>query len=98
MDLNIFNNKALYNLLESNDVDELKLFGSCVRNEETETSDIDLLVSFKKNIGLFKFIHLERDLSELFGRRIDLVTEKSLHDKLKDQILNEARVIYHAER
>ncbi len=97
MDLSIFNSNALRDLLISNDVEELKLFGSCVRNEETESSDIDLIVTFKKNPGLFSYIRLERELSELLGKKIDLLTEKSIHEKLKAQILNEAKVIYHAE-
>lgn len=98
MNLEIFKNKALQNLLESNGVDELKIFGSCVRNEETEDSDIDLLVTFKKNTGLFTLIRLERELGIILGRKIDLLTDKALHHKLKNQILSEAKEFFHAKR
>ncbi len=95
MDTTIFNCEDFYHILQSNEVKELKLFGSCIRNEETEDSDIDLLVSFKKKVGLLTLIRLERELSYFFGRKIDLLTEKSLNNLLKNQILSEAQVIYH---
>ena len=49
----------------------LGLFGSYVRNEQNSKSDIDILVEFEGSIGLLKFMELERNLSELFGRRVE---------------------------
>lgn len=98
MDLEIFKDQVLRDLLESNGVDELKVFGSCVRNEETEDSDIDLLVTFKKDTGLFTLIRLERELGEILGRKIDLLTDKALHNDLKSHILSEAKEVFHAKR
>ena len=56
------------------------LFGSFSRREETEDSDVDILVDFDKNarIGLFKYAGIYGDLKELLGREVDLVQNGAL--------------------
>ena len=56
------------------------LFGSFSRGEETENSDVDILVDFDKNarIGLFKYAGSYGDLKELLGREVDLVQNGAL--------------------
>ena len=56
------------------------LFGSFSRGEETENSDVDILVDFDKNarIGLFKYASIYGDLKELLGREVDLVQNGAL--------------------
>jgi predicted nucleotidyltransferase len=55
-------------------------------------SDIDILVDFEPDarIGIFEFIRLKRDLSELLHCEVDLATRDSLHKALRKDILNEA--------
>ena len=81
-------------LLESNDVARLGLFGSYARGEQRDDSDIDLLVSFNKSKGLIAFVQLERKLSDALGRKVDLVTENSVSPHLKDSILSDSITIY----
>ena len=69
------------------------LFGSIVRGEVTEESDIDLLVEFKGRKSLLDLAGLKIDLQELIKKRVDIVTYKSLHPLLKERILNEQVVI-----
>jgi hypothetical protein len=94
MNLDIFNNKKLYDLLEKNDVAVLSLFGSSARDEEKESSDIDLLVKFKKTKSLLTFVRLERQLSKILGKKVDLVTENSISPRLKDMILKDTIRVY----
>jgi|SRR3990167_9542106 len=68
------------------------VFGSVSRGDNLESSDIDLLVEFSRPIGLFKFIELEDYLSELLGKKVDLVTKNALKPAIKDDVLRE--VIY----
>ncbi len=70
----------------------LYLFGSVVRSESTDKSDVDLIVEFDSDarIGLFEFARLQRMLSEILGCEVDLATVDSLHRSLKDQIMKEA--------
>jgi len=68
------------------------LFGSVVRGEENEASDVDLLVEFDPgtHIGLFEFARLQRMLSGMLGCEVDLVTPEALHKAMKGRILEEA--------
>ena len=56
------------------------LFGSFSRGEETENSDVDILVDFDKDarIGLFKYAGIYGDLKELLGREVDVVQNGAL--------------------
>jgi len=73
-------------------VRELRWFGSTLRGEAGDTSDIDLLVDYDPaaRVGLFAFVRLQRRLSELLGRRVDLATPDALHPALREGILREA--------
>jgi len=76
--------------LEHYSVKSLSLFGSVARGEEKETSDVDILVSFGKPIGLFAFIELKDHLEEILGTHVDLVTEQALHPRLHNKIIEES--------
>ncbi|MGY6528526.1 MAG: nucleotidyltransferase family protein [Cyanobacterium sp.] len=75
-------------------IDELGLFGSYVRGEETETSDIDLLISFKPDarFGLVQYCKLQNLFSDKLGKKVDLVMKKGLKPHIGKQVLKE--VIY----
>jgi predicted nucleotidyltransferase len=75
-------------------VRQLGIFGSFVRGEQTENSDIDLLVEFDPNarFGLLTFCQLENDLSEILQRKVDLVMKDGLKPRIGERILQE--VIY----
>lgn len=94
MDLKIFDNKDVQKLLRDNDVARLSLFGSSARDEEMSSSDIDLMVRFNKQKSLLAFVRLERDLSELLGRKVDLVTENSVSPHLKRVINKDTRIVF----
>jgi predicted nucleotidyltransferase len=81
-------------ILESNDVEFAGVFGSFSRGEERKDSDIDLLVKFRKPIGLFRLVGLERALSEKLGRAVDLVTEGFISPFIKDEVMKDLKVIY----
>jgi len=73
------------------------LFGSFAREKQTSRSDIDILVSFQNSISLLKLIHLENELSEKLGVKVDLVTEGSLNNKrIKDNIERDLQIIFKA--
>ncbi len=82
-------NKAV---LSDHSVKALYLFGSVVRGEDKPGSDVDILVEFEPEVrvGLFGLVRLQRQLSEILGRPVDLVTPDALHKAMKDRILKEA--------
>ncbi len=74
-------------------VKEIGIFGSFVREEQSETSDIDILVEFEAPIGLFKFLELEEYLESRLGRKVDLVSKKELKPRIGRYILKEVLMI-----
>ncbi|WP_445293317.1 nucleotidyltransferase family protein [Cohnella sp. 56] len=77
-------------LVETFNVDRIGLFGSFLRDEQTNESDIDLLVEFKTPVG-FEFIELKEYLEGIFEKPVDLVTPKALKPFMKEQIINEVQ-------
>jgi uncharacterized protein len=67
-------------------VQTIGIFGSYACDEQTDESDIDVLVEFSEPVG-WEFFELQDWLHELFGKRIDLVTRRALKPLIKDQIL-----------
>lgn len=74
-------------------VRELGLFGSFVREEQHETSDIDILVDFTEDASLFDLVRLADFLEEKLRRRVDIVTKDSLRVELRESVLRETVTI-----
>lgn len=71
-------------------VRKIGLFGSYIRDEQKEKSDIDILVEFEKEKVTFdNYMHLRFLLEDLFGRQVDLVILDDLKSQLKPYILKE---------
>ncbi len=85
-------------VLEPYGVQRIALFGSVVRGEETPESDIDILVTWGKPIGLFKWVELEEELSKQLGRKADLVSALALKPRIRPHVEAEMVVIYEKTR
>jgi predicted nucleotidyltransferase len=80
-------------------INELSIFGSSIRNDFNEDSDIDILVSFSKNsnIDLFDIMNLEKEFSQLLKREVDIVEKEALKNPIrKTRILSTREIIYAA--
>ncbi len=71
-------------------IKDLWAFGSFVRGEQTETSDVDILVDFEEGADLFDQIGLVLFLEERLGHKVDIVSKRALRGELKEIILKEA--------
>lgn len=71
----------------------LRLFGSAARGEDGPQSDIDLLVKIESGRTLLDLVGLEQDLTDLIGRKVDIVVEGGINRHLEPQILSEAVAI-----
>jgi predicted nucleotidyltransferase len=69
---------------------ELGIFGSYVRGQQTEDSDLDVLVDLSDDIGLLQLAGLQQDLSEALGLKVDLVMRDAVKRGLAARILSEA--------
>ena len=81
-------------------ITELSLFGSALRDDFGPDSDIDLLVRFSGNAGwsLLDHVRIERELAELLGRKVDLVSKRGVESSpnwiIRRSILDSAELVY----
>jgi len=73
-------------------VKTLGVFGSYVRGDQKKRSDVDILVEFDEPVSLLEFMAIERQLSDLIGKKVDLVMKTALKPRIGEQILKE--VVY----
>ena len=86
-------------IIKKYDVGEVSVFGSVLRDDFTEQSDLDLLIVFRnsRDKSLFDLIDLKNELEELIGRSVDIVEKAALRNPYKKaEILSTAKVIYAA--
>ncbi len=77
-------------LKEKYGVMEIGVFGSYVRGEQKEKSDVDILVEFEKPISLLKLVNLQNLLAGLLGINVDVVPKEDIRHELKERILRKA--------
>lgn len=80
-------------ILKKAGIKRSSLFGSYVRGEQRDDSDIDLLVEYPEHTSLFDVVALKNTLEEAFGRSVDLVGFDSIKPRLKQYILPEQQPI-----
>lgn len=85
--------KKIIPILKKNHVLKAGIFGSYARGETKKRSDVDILIEPPKGIGL-GFVGIKLELEEKLGKKVDLLTYKSIHPYLKKYILDdEVRII-----
>jgi predicted nucleotidyltransferase/DNA-binding XRE family transcriptional regulator len=82
--------QAINEAAASRRASNVRVFGSVARGEDTETSDVDLLVDLDPGAGLFDLIGLERELSNLLGVDVDIVPADTLKPRMRERVLSEA--------
>ena len=75
---------------------ELAIFGSALRNDFSPESDVDVLAEFEPeaHIGFLALAGAARELSSLFGRKVDLIPKNGLKPGLRGQVLADAEVLF----
>ncbi len=66
------------------------MFGSVARGDESEHSDVDLLVDLRSDVGLVALAGLAREIGEIVGVDVDVVPADSLKPRMREQVLAEA--------
>ena len=77
---------------------ELAVFGSVVRDDFSPSSDVDFLVEFapEAQVGFLALARMQRELSALLGRPVDLVPKSGLKPRIREAVLTSAEVVYAA--
>ena len=84
--------EKIYDIASEYGVSNIRIFGSVARGEESEDSDVDLLVSINyKNYGSgFARVDFKNRIEKFLHHKVDILTEKSLHPSIKQTIIKEA--------
>jgi len=90
--------EALAQICRRYQVSELALFGSALRADFQPESDLDVLVTFEPGtrVGFLTLARLARELSDLLGRKVDLVPKDGLKPLLRNEILSHTEVLFAA--
>ncbi|MFB4165620.1 nucleotidyltransferase family protein [Alteribacillus sp. JSM 102045] len=77
-------------IAEEHGIKNVRVFGSVARSEDGSASDLDLLVDFEEGRSLFDLIRFKQEMENLLKIKVDVVTEKSIHWRIKEDVLNGA--------
>jgi predicted nucleotidyltransferase len=90
--------KKLTEVCRRYQVQKLAFFGSVLRADFRKDSDVDVLVSFQPSarIGFITFSRMQRELSAIFNRPVDLVPMEGLKPVIRDSVLSNIEVVYAA--
>ena len=83
--------QEILHIAERHGAHNIRVFGSAARGEDQPESDVDLLVDMASGRSLLDLVGLGQDLEELLDRKVDVVTDASLHPALRERIRGEAR-------
>ena len=76
--------KTIVDYLRKHKVTEVGLFGSFVRNEMTDRSDIDVLVEYSRGTTILDIVKMKQELFELVGRKVDLVSKHAVRKRIME--------------
>ncbi len=80
-------------ILKKHGIKKASLFGSVVRDDLSEESDIDILVEMPETATLIELANLKLDLEDILQRNVDVLTYDSLHPMLKERIMDEQQAV-----
>ena len=86
--------KKILQILKEYGVKRAAIFGSVSRGDNKSESDIDIMISLGKPIGMFAYMSLIRKMENRLGRKVDLVTENSINKFVRPYIQPDLKIIY----
>jgi hypothetical protein len=89
--------KIIIDYLQAYNPAKIGIFGSYAREENRPDSDLDILINLNTTISLFQLVRMERELSELLGVKVDLVSDGAIkNQKLRKYIEADLKIIFQA--
>ena len=85
--------EEIVRIVERSKGTNVRVFGSVVRGDATESSDLDLLVDARPGMSLFDLSEIESRLEEVLGRKVDVAVARSLRAEIRERVLAEARTL-----
>jgi uncharacterized protein len=88
----------IHSICDESGIAMLGVFGSVARGEDRPESDIDLIVRFKRPVGLIDLIRLEDRFEKTIGRKVDLGVEGSLHPLITGRVMKDVKILMKPDR
>lgn len=85
--------EAIRRIVAQHHASNPRIFGSVIHGEDTDTSDLDIIVDTTDETSLFDIGAIHAELTELLGVKVDVLTPGCLPDRWKEDALNEARAV-----
>jgi predicted nucleotidyltransferase len=85
--------EEILRIAEKHGAYNLRVFGSVVRGQAGADSDVDFLIEMEEGRTLYDLVGVIQDLEDVLGRKVDVVTEPSLHWFIRDAVLSQARTL-----
>lgn len=85
------NRQAILHIVEQNHAVNARVFGSVLHGDDTDSSDLDLLVDPTLETTLMDIAKIQNKLQDLLGIPVDVLTPRALPEQFRSQVLNEAR-------
>lgn len=85
--------EAIRQIVERHHAKNPRIFGSVLHGQDTDISDLDILVDTTEETTLFDIGAIHSELTELLGIEVDVLTPKALPDRWKTKVLNEAMAV-----
>jgi predicted nucleotidyltransferase len=85
--------EAIRQIVERHHANNPRIFGSVLHGEDSDKSDLDILIDTTKETSLFDVGAIRAELIELLGVEVDVLTPGALPDRWKMEVLNEARAV-----
>jgi hypothetical protein len=94
--VNNLSKELIAEFCQRNQIRKFAFYGSVLREDFGSESDVDILIDLEPNhsVGLMKMAHMENELSDLIGRKVDLRTPQDLSKYFRDKVVAEAEIIY----
>lgn len=89
----VMHRAAIRSVVESHRARNARVFGSVLRGQDTEGSDLDILIDPTPQTTLFDIGAIRHELCKLLGVSVDVLTPNALPDNFRDKVLTEARLI-----
>ncbi|MBI4357112.1 MAG: nucleotidyltransferase family protein [Gammaproteobacteria bacterium] len=84
------NREVILELAKKHGAHHVRVYGSMAKNEETENSDLDLIVEFDDDRTLFDWIDLTCELEDRIKKKVDITTDQTIHWYIRDKVIKEA--------
>ena len=85
--------EEILRIAEQHGAYDVRVFGSVARGEAGPESDVDLLVRLRAGTTLLRHAAMARELERLLGRKVHVVSERGLRERMRDRVLREATPI-----